>query len=85
MKNSELDWRIVDNLTSRLYYKKRFAVLPVSVHTGEKIWMMSYYAIYCSWTSRLVLDDPEEDHSHHDFVENITKEEFVIRKLSGTL
>ena len=76
------DWR--DGLESIPVYKRKFAYLPIVTSADDRVWMKFYYKKYVSYhtnygASLQVFDD---DYQHTDFVENISEEEFVVRKLS---
>ena len=79
------NWRDDPGLESHSYYEKRFAITPVISHDGQKIWFKKYYKKYKSWShtrSGLPLMIAT---FHRDFVENITEEEYIVRKLSESL
>jgi hypothetical protein len=45
--------------------------------------MKHYYSKYNRWTSTHVSEELE--YCHTDFVENITEEEYIVRKLADNL
>lgn len=80
-----MDWR--DELAATPWYQKKFALLPVKTKDGEIIWLSSYYKKFVTYRyqSGALNKTWDDGHEHTDFVENITEETFVVRKLSENL
>jgi hypothetical protein len=80
------NWRNDPGLTSKSEYRKRFAFRPVMCSDGTKVWMKFYFKKYDLWSHG---DEPlshyDEGYLHTDFIENITEQEYIIRKLAETL
>lgn len=72
---SSYNWR--DELECRPFYKKKFALLPITTKNGEKIWLKYYFKKFNLYHHR-----NNTLHCHTDFVESISEEEMVVRKLS---
>jgi hypothetical protein len=80
------NWRNDPGLTSKSEYRKRFAFLrPVMCSDGTKVWMKSYYKKYDLWSHGDNVSYYDEGYLHTDFIENITEQEYIIRKLAETL
>lgn len=75
------NWRDDPSLRSIIEYKRHFAFRRVICHDGTKVWLKFYYAKYKNWGT----DWDFEYGLHTDFIENITEEEYVVRKLSESL
>ena len=74
------DWRNDSTLKSTCFYKKRFAVVPVRC-TDKVVTFQYYYKKYRKWEASYSY----EDEYHIDFIENISEEEFIVRKLADNL
>lgn len=70
-----MNWR--DELDLKVMYRRKFSIFPREID-GKRIFMKAYYSKYNCWSS-----SNGRAQSHIDFVENITEEEYVMRKLSG--
>jgi hypothetical protein len=79
------NWR--DGLNSFPTYKKKFALLPTVLVGGEKVWLKTYYKKFTTYHTSYggTIKMFDEEYSHTDFVENISEETYVIRKLSENL
>ncbi len=78
------DWR--DGLNSFPTYKKKFAFMPTILFDGERVWMKNYYKKYLTYhTNHGASLKMFDEYSHTDFIENISEETFVVRKLSENL
>jgi hypothetical protein len=75
------DWRDDPGLTCKVFYKRKFALLPVSCSDESKVHLRFYYKKYNMWNT----DHYASEYSHTDFVENITEADYMIRKLAETL
>jgi hypothetical protein len=76
-------WRKESGMVNTPDYKRRFAFLTVNCSDGTELWMKHYYSKYNRWTSTHVSEELE--YCHTDFVENITEEEYIVRKLADEL
>jgi hypothetical protein len=80
------NWRNDPGLISKSEYRKKFALRPVMCSDNTKVWMKSYYKKYDLWShGDTSMSRYDEGYLHTDFIENITEEEFIIRKLAETL
>jgi hypothetical protein len=82
------NWRNDPGLESYILYKKKFAITPITSHDGQRIWMRTYYAKYTIWSG--YDQNPgslssNTSYRHTDFIENITEEEYIVRKISDVL
>lgn len=84
--NQPEDWRSDQSLIPKTSYKKSFAIFPVTCSGNQRIWLRVYYKKYITWShsrgSRVFNDD---DYGHTDFIENITEDEFLVRKIAERL
>ena len=80
-------WRDDPGLIYETEYKKKFAWLPVKITGETKIWLKPFYRKYHNWghSTSNKRDDKYECMYHRDFVENITEDEYLVRKLADTL
>ena len=80
-------WRNDQGLENKSIYKKRFSVIPVKCSGNVLVWFKFYYKKYTIWynsnNNNISIDNLE--YYHIDFNENITEEEYIIRKLRETL
>lgn len=82
------NWR--DELTKHVVYKKRFAILPTKCSDDSMVWMKVYYKKYIIWNhhSSFVPEDVLDfmnKNEHTDFIENVTEEDYLVRKLAEAL
>jgi hypothetical protein len=77
------DWRNDPALSSKIEYKKKWALWPVTCSDDVRIWGKFYYKKYKLWGFSDV--HGEFDYGHEDFVENITEAEYIVRKLAENL
>lgn len=75
-------WRSDAGLVRDVRYEKRFAIFPKICSDGTKVWMKSYFNKFEVWNYRSV---GENGFGHTDFIESITEEEYIVRKLAETL
>lgn len=76
------NWRDDKGMVCESVYKRRFAFLPVLCSSSDKqIWLKWYYKKYNVWNSDIYMNEFD----HVDYAESINEEEFMFRKLSGTL
>lgn len=75
------DWRDESGIERTSKYKKRYALFPMVLTNGEKIWLGWYYKKYYLWLSSHVGDE----YGHVDFVESISEQEYMLRKLAESL
>lgn len=75
-------WRLEAGLTKKSVYKKRFAYVPRLCSDGSSVWFKMYYDMYEIWNHPAA---SEQTLGHTDFIESITEEEYIIRKLADTL
>ena len=82
------DWRNDPGLSFMVEYKKKFAVWPIWCSDSTKVWLKYYYKKYEHWGHSLTGGNPitlDECYLHTDYIESITEEEYIIRKLSENL
>lgn len=81
------DWRNDHGISSKSVYRRKFALAPVKEVGGQYIWLKFYYKKYTIWAHRPSnkIFDNDEDYYHRDFNENISEQEYMIRKLAETL
>lgn len=80
-KYSNLSWRGDPGLTCKIKYKKRYAFLPTLCYGNKRVWLKNYYKKYEMWYhGRNTLETG--DYLHTDFIENVSEEEYIIRKLA---
>jgi hypothetical protein len=80
-------WRDDAGLASKSFYKRKFAIFPVDCTGGVRVWFKFYYKKFTVWKhspSNKIFDD-DVDYYHKDFNENITEEDYIVRKLAETL
>ena len=81
-----MSWRDDSSLISKSFYKKRFAIWPVTCADSSRVWLKVYYKKYQRWSHDCVSDAGYGvEYSHTDFVESVTEDEYLIRKLAETL
>jgi|AntAceMinimDraft_11_1070367.scaffolds.fasta_scaffold46115_2 hypothetical protein len=83
IKAKPIDWR--DGLICYPFYIRVFAFLSVECEGGNKVWAKHYYRKYATYSTPLFKGGEEHEHLHTDFIESITEEEFLIRKIADTL
>lgn len=76
------DWRNDGGLKSSSFYKKTFAVFPVRC-TDKVVIFKFYYKKFTKWEAGYTYNN--ENEYHIDFIENISEEEYIVRKLSDNL
>lgn len=79
---SYTNWRDDPGLECREVYKRKFAIFPVKC-TTDTVWLKRYYKLFKHWGHRHKYID--KGYGHIDFIENITEEEYICRKLSGKI
>lgn len=86
------NWRKDAGLVCTPVYHHRFAFLPTKCENGLTVFFEWYYRKFNVWeydrNSPHRRSDKESDiptYQSVEFVENVTKEEYLIRKLSGNL
>ncbi len=77
-------WRDDTGLVKCSVYKKCFAIRPKVCADGKKVWFGMYYKKYNIWSYGHELPDAAE-YGHTEFVEAISEEDYIIRKLAETL
>jgi hypothetical protein len=77
-------WRDDSSLTSTNTYKKKFAFFPAKV-SGGKVWLKFYYKKYRTWFHEHGHLNLDGDTGHTEFLEAISEEEYVVRKLAERL
>jgi hypothetical protein len=65
-------------MQSRTTYKQKFALIPVTVESNNRIWLKNYYTVYKHYGHGSI----SNGHSHRDRIENISEQEYVVRKLT---
>lgn len=75
-------WRLEAGLIKKSVYKKRFAFIPCLCSDGTKVWFKMYYNKFEIWSHPSA---SEQTFGHKDFIESITEEEYIVRKLAETL
>lgn len=75
-------WRLEAGLTKKSVYKKKFAIIPRMCSDGTRVWFKPYYKKYEIWNHPVA---SEHALGHKDFIESITEEEYIVRKLAETL
>jgi hypothetical protein len=79
------NWR--DGLNREISYKKKFALIPIELNDGSKIWFKTFYRKYITYysnhgsTVKLI----DEEYCHTDIIEDVSAETYVVRKLSENL
>lgn len=68
-----------EGLVCRSMYKRKFAFWPIRI--GNIVFFKFYYKKYHRWGFSAL----ENSDFHEEFVENITAEEYVMRKLAEKL
>lgn len=82
MTYPEDNWRNDPGLKSTVFYRKKFALLPVVCQCGTKVWLKNYYTKYIYWGMRTV-DKFDNDYDlHRDVCESITEDEYLVRRLA---
>lgn len=77
------NWRNDPGLSSRVEYRKKFALFPVTCSDGSRIHLKYYYKKYELWShGNNNLPYYEEGYLHTDFIENITEAEYIVRRLT---
>ena len=77
-------WRDDGGLVKCSIYKKRLAIWPTVCSDGKKVWLGIYYKKYNIWSyDRALLDTTE--YGHTEFVETVSEEDYIVRKLAETL
>ena len=71
------NWRNDGGLTSTVEYKKKFALIPTRMESGELVWMRSYYRRQVIWSQ-----DFDNSRSHPDKPIRISEADMIIRKLA---
>ncbi len=71
------NWRDDHGLVCITEYKKKFALWPVKCQDVDWVWLKTYYKEYTVWSSHGMADD----YSHSDYINSITEEEYLVRKL----
>lgn len=80
------NWRNDPGLDSEIIYKKRFALFPVICTGDVKVWFKIYYKKYAIWGHKNgKIFNNDDEYRHVDFIENITEEDYLVRKLAKTL
>jgi hypothetical protein len=74
-------WRVDPNMTSKSFYKKKFALFPIKCFDGEKVWLENYYKKYTIWGTGGHWPDNGGDYGHTDFIEDISEAEYIVRRL----
>jgi hypothetical protein len=75
-------WRIKAGLVKNPVYKRKFAFIPKLCADGTRVWFRMYYDKYEIWKYP---GGPGHEFGHKDFIESITEEEYIVRKLAETL
>jgi hypothetical protein len=78
-------WR--DDFIGIPLYRKRLAILPTKLVSGETIWFKYYYSKYMVWVAshpENMQDTEWSDFHHKDFVERISTVDFIFRSLADT-
>jgi len=78
------NWRNDSGLESTVFYKRKFALTHTMCADGSSVWLTHYYKKYQVWSYKGDVDIDGLS-LHTDFVENISEEEYIVRKLSGVL
>lgn len=78
------DWRDDPGLQVWHEYKRKFALVPVTCEDGMKVYFKHYYKKYSIYSDRIEYPTMNYD-SHREFVENISEEEYISRKIADTL
>lgn len=77
------NWRDDPGMKYNVQYKKKFALFPVIVaDSKDKIWLKNYYTVYKCWGHGLMSTSYVSDHTHVDKVEDISEQEYIVRKLT---
>lgn len=84
MVDPNQNWRNEEGLSSFIIYKKKFAWLRIICSDGSSVWLRNYYRKYKTWNTTYVSGLGDSDYGHTD-IEDITEDEYIIRKLSGNL
>ena len=83
----EDNWRNDPGLSSKVIYKKKFAIFPKKCQDGTVIWWKNYYTKYQYWGFKhsgiASLDILNSDNDlHEDKLESVTEAEYIVRKLT---
>lgn len=76
------DWRDEHGIKSRPYYVRKFAIRSVVCSDGVIVRMKHYYKKYICWTADYI---ESKEYGHIDFIENVSEEDYIVRKLSENL
>jgi hypothetical protein len=71
------NWREDPSLHKLVEYVRKFAFLPVKCN-DHKVWLTTYYIKYEHWFCGDVTDN---EYVHTDRIENITEDEYIVRRL----
>jgi len=80
--STENSWRLEAGLVRDVRYEKRFAIFPRICADGTKVWMKNYFNKFEVWNHPAA---GEQTLGHTDYIESITEEEYIVRKLAETL
>ena len=81
-------WRNDPGLICETEYKKRFAWFPILCKgESKRIWLKTYYKQYMNWGHSFlnIKKGYYDSMFHQDFQDNITEEEYLVRKIADTL
>lgn len=82
----EDNWRNDTGLTSCVVYKKKFALFPHKCEDNTVVWLKNYYTKYKYWGWRCGITAADIstriDELHEDKLEDITEEEYIVRRLT---
>lgn len=73
-------WRDDPGMVCVTSYEKKFAFFPVACSDGKHVWLTNFYKKYNAWASA-----HNNGSTHIEFTENVSEEDYVVRKLSGSL
>lgn len=77
-------WREDSSMSSIVEYEKKFAFWKkIECADGTILRFKHYYKKYRIWSHDRICGG--EEYSHRDFVENVSEEDFVVRKLAENL
>lgn len=77
----EKNWRKESGMFSEIVYEKKFSFYPIKCVDGSIVFIKNYYKKYIIWTSSKI----EGGYFHKEYIESITEDEYIIRKLAEKL
>ena len=76
------DWRDDSSISIKLYYRRHFAIFPKRLSDKTWIWLQHYY---CVWQRLYYRSNEEAFRAEKTFPRFISEEEYVFKKIAGTL